>query len=619
MKKGLIFGLFLIFLATGAFGLGVELTSPVNNAVYVDSNTVIFKCKATGEDLRFIELYNNVNVWGKKAEVSNPASNTDVTFSIKNVSNGDFIWNCKVIDGIEGIKFSPANRSFSVNLAPNNAPTYKGGLSSQSWNINTEKKNAFDLDDYFSDLEGDRLTYSVTGNDNIGVNIDMNGLASFSPPTNWFGTERIYFSANDGKSNANSDVINLTVIKTTNPPSPGTNTAPTIEKIPDQNMSLENDSWYLDLGNYGKDSEDSSSKLTWTVNGVNTDLIKIDIDNLLKRAKFTTQGKEGADTVTFFVSDSQGLNASQSLKVSLYKINSENPEFNEITTKEPDTNFYIESVTPSQKDVLVRENEIKIFKIETSRKGDVEWYLDGQILGETRNYFSFNSNFEGDYNLTVYVSDLDNVLSNSWTVVVKKNEEQEPEIITAAAEPICGNNIIEGSEDCSTCPSDVKCGDKQKCENNICVNKGFFDSFAGITGSVTGGLNNNVTKTTGYTVLGLCGLLFISILTIRRRNKIKYARLTRLEEEEGFFKGIQRKLRERYEKKQERKEQRISLKNLESKSKEDILSNAPSSLSIAINFIKDSTNQGHSKSVIKRALREKGWGRLQIWRAFKKI
>ena len=211
MRRGAIFTLVLIFLviflATGVYGLSVELTSPVNNAVYVDSNNVVFKCKATGEDLRFIELYTNVNGWGKKAESFNPASNTDVSFTLKNVSNGDFIWNCKAIDGTEGIKFSASNRSFSINLAPNNAPTYKGGLPSQSWNMNSDKKNVFDLDDYFTDAENDKLSYSVTGNDNIGVNIDINGVVSFSPPTNWFGTERIYFSANDRKSRDRKSVV----------------------------------------------------------------------------------------------------------------------------------------------------------------------------------------------------------------------------------------------------------------------------------------------------------------------------------------------------------------------------------------------------------------------------
>lgn len=624
MKRGFIFGLVLIFLATGVFGLSVELVSPVNNAVYVDSNTVVFKCKATGEDLRFLELYTNINGWGKKAEASNPASNTEVTFSIKNITNGDFLWNCKVIDGVEGIKFSSNNRSFSVNLAPNSAPVYKGGLGPQSWNMNSERRNAFDLDDYFSDADGNKLTYSVTGNDNINVNMDAGNVVSFSPPSNWFGTERIYFTANDGKDSVNSDVINLTVIKTTTPPSTGgqpgnTNTAPTIEgKIPDQNMSSEN-SWYLDLGNYGKDNEDSSSKLNWAVEGVSNDVVKVDIDNTLKRTRFNPQGI-GTDTITFIVTDSGGLNASQSVKVSVYGKQIQKNEIEELLkeVEQPDSGFVITSVSPSEKNVIIDENEIKVFKIETSRGGDVEWYLDGELLGETKEYFSFNSNQVGNYNLTVYVSDLDRILSNSWKIMVKKKEITSVEVTNVQEQlPICGNNLIDVNETCSSCPSDVVCKEREICENDVCAEK---KGLLSITGSVVGNLSDDV-KNIGYGILGVLGVSIISVLVIRRKNRLKYSRVGRLEldeEKEGLIKKLQRRLREYDQKRKERKEQKKSLKNQEFKVKQDIVQIAPSSLSL-ITFIKDSVVQGHSKRDIKKALKEKGWGRLQIWKAFRKI
>ena len=58
---------------------------------------------------------------------------------------------------------------------------------------------------------------------------------------------------------------------------------------------------------------------------------------------------------------------------------------------------------------------------------------------------------------------------------------------------------------------------------------------------------------------------------------------------------------------------------MESKTKEAVLKVTPSSLAIAVTFVKESIAQGNPKSVIKKALREKGWSRFQIWRAFKKI
>ena len=621
MKKSLLLFLFLVVLSTGVFGLSVELTFPVNNAVYVDSNNVIFKCKAIGEDLRFIELYNNVNGWSKKGEIANPSSNTDVTFSVQNINNGDYIWNCKAIDGSEGVKFSSNNRSFSVNLAPNNPPTYKGGILSQTWNMNTERRNAFDLDDFFTDLEGNRLSYSVNGNDNVIVTIDTSNVVSFSQPSNWFGTERVYFTANDGKGSVNSNVINLTVKTSTSQPDQNTNNAPTIDKIPDQNVSLDMTTWYLDLGNYGRDTEDSSSKLNWFVDGVNTDLVKVDIDNVLKRAKFTSQGKEGTDTITFTVSDSGGLNASQSLKVVIYgAVNRD--EFNNFEgllggiEKIDDPGFFVKAIIPVEKDVFIKTNEIKVFKLETTRKGDVQWYLDGELLGETRNSFSFNSNQEKEYNLSVYVTDLEETIFHSWKIIVKN---EEPIVIATQAEPtpaVCGNGIIEGGENCLNC-DDAKCKDNEKCENELCVeNRGLFSITGGVVRDL--GLNKDVLKKTGYGVLGVLLFLAFSIVVVRRKNKAKYTHLTKLEEEEGFLKRVQKRLRAWDQRRVERKEQRVSLKNQESRNKEEIVKTAPSTLSI-IGFIKDSVAQGHSRGVIKRALKEKGWSRLQIWRAFRKI
>ncbi|MEK6937190.1 MAG: hypothetical protein AABW58_03915 [Nanoarchaeota archaeon] len=621
MKKSLLLFLFLVVLSTGVFGLSVELTFPVNNAVYVDSNNVIFKCKAIGEDLRFIELYTNVNGWSKKGEIANPSSNTDVTFSVQNINNGDYIWNCKAIDGSEGVKFSSNNRSFSVNLAPNNPPTYKGGILSQTWNMNTERRNAFDLDDFFTDLEGNRLSYSVNGNDNVIVTIDTSNVVSFSQPSNWFGTERVYFTANDGKGSVNSNVINLTVKTSTSQPDQNTNNAPTIDKIPDQNVSLDMTTWYLDLGNYGRDTEDSSSKLNWFVDGVNTDLVKVDIDNVLKRAKFTSQGKEGTDTITFTVSDSGGLNASQSLKVVIYgAVNRD--EFNNFEgllggiEKIDDPGFFVKAIIPVEKDVFIKTNEIKVFKLETTRKGDVQWYLDGELLGETRNSFSFNSNQEKEYNLSVYVTDLEETIFHSWKIIVKN---EEPIVIATQAEPtpaVCGNGIIEGGENCLNC-DDAKCKDNEKCENELCVeNRGLFSITGGVVRDL--GLNKDVLKKTGYGVLGVLLFLAFSIVVVRRKNKAKYTHLTKLEEEEGFLKRVQKRLRAWDQRRVERKEQRVSLKNQESRNKEEIVKTAPSTLSI-IGFIKDSVAQGHSRGVIKRALKEKGWSRLQIWRAFRKI
>jgi len=105
-------------------------------------------------------------------------------------------------------------------LILNNPPVYPKTVNSYiqniSWDKNTAKNNAFDLDDYFYDPDNDTLTYYIAGNLNIQVNIDpITHLVSFSQPNNWFGVEKVTFIANDGKSSIISNKITLTVLDLT--------------------------------------------------------------------------------------------------------------------------------------------------------------------------------------------------------------------------------------------------------------------------------------------------------------------------------------------------------------------------------------------------------------------
>lgn len=611
MKRSLIFVLFILILLMQVSALTIDLVSPVNNAIYVDSNAVVFKCKATGDDLRFIELYTNVNSWSKKAEVSNPQNNAEVAFSIKNITNGDYLWNCKVIDGTEGIKFSSSNRSFSVNKAPNNAPTYNGGLTSQSWNMNAQKNNVFDLDDFFSDQDGNVLTYTVSGNANINVNINANNQVSFSEPSNWFGTEKIKFTASDGGLTADSSYINLTVIKTdTQGGSSSSNTAPIIEnKIPDQNKSTTVDSWLLDLTGHAKDNEDSESKLNWYVYDVNSDLLKVEIDNVNKRVKFTANKKAGTDTITFTVTDSGGLNASQNIKVNIIDTQEKTSDNTEFANSE--SNLTIEKYSPIDQEVVIETNKITVFDVETNIKGDVEWYLDNELTPETKNSFSFNSIEESTHNLTVYVTDLDKTVSRTWDITVKKPKEVN--LAVNNPKPICGNNIKEEGEDCSTCTSDVKCSDSQVCNKGVCEErKSLF--------SITGDAIKNIKPTkTGLYILVIIVVIFLgSIVVIRRRNKEKHSHLEQFSHKEGLIKRLQKRLRRMYFEKRQKRINKINLKKLEHSKIEEITNIAPSILSIS-SFVKESMEKGHNKRQIKRALRKRGWSRIQIWKAFRRL
>jgi hypothetical protein len=71
------------------------------------------------------------------------------------------------------------------------------------------------LQEIFTDMDGDPLTYSASGYHNIQVDIGQsNGTIRLLPAENWYGTEYITFSANDSDSQVETTI--KTVVKPTN-------------------------------------------------------------------------------------------------------------------------------------------------------------------------------------------------------------------------------------------------------------------------------------------------------------------------------------------------------------------------------------------------------------------
>jgi len=114
------------------------------------------------------------------------------------------------------------NTSAASNASSNTCPTTTS-LPSQAWIQNTSKNNAFDLDDYFSDVDNNTLTFNYTGNENITVTINpTTHNVSFNQPEDFTGLEYVIFTANDGNCTTSSNNVTLVVY-----PSNGTGTSTT--------------------------------------------------------------------------------------------------------------------------------------------------------------------------------------------------------------------------------------------------------------------------------------------------------------------------------------------------------------------------------------------------------
>jgi len=141
-----------------------------------------------------------------------------------------------VNDGMGG---SVSSNTFTVIVNPvNDAPMLISDINNYSWSEDSSLDNEFDLNDYFMDVEGDELIYSVDGNLDINVDI-INGSVSFSQPMDWNGIEYVRFLADDGNLSTYSNEITLTVNNV--------NENPVIKGIEDIEIEEDADEYLIEL------------------------------------------------------------------------------------------------------------------------------------------------------------------------------------------------------------------------------------------------------------------------------------------------------------------------------------------------------------------------------------
>jgi len=109
----------------------------------------------------------------------------------------------------------------------NDAPFFSGNIEDIEWDEDTDLVDELNLDDYFSDYEGDDLSYWVydTSIDDYIQTVINDNLVSFYSDENWNGWDWGIFNATDGEFSVNSNNVSLTVL--------GVNDAPVLDEILD--------------------------------------------------------------------------------------------------------------------------------------------------------------------------------------------------------------------------------------------------------------------------------------------------------------------------------------------------------------------------------------------------
>lgn len=97
---------------------------------------------------------------------------------------------------------------------PNNAPSLSG-LPDNTTDEDTNQTDIFDLDDYFSDADGDTPTYQVeSNNQSANVSVTINGTTntvSYTLAANWYGVASVIVNVTDGYGGEDNDTFLITI------------------------------------------------------------------------------------------------------------------------------------------------------------------------------------------------------------------------------------------------------------------------------------------------------------------------------------------------------------------------------------------------------------------------
>ncbi|MDD4860838.1 MAG: toxin TcdB middle/N-terminal domain-containing protein, partial [Smithellaceae bacterium] len=312
----------------------------------------------------------------------------------------------------DGLGESCVGRAQSANLIlesgyittiKSNPPVLTQAIPNQNWQENEVKTCALDLDDYFLSFDGNVLNCSVSGNQNIVVQIDpATHEVSFSQAQGWFGTERTVFKAEDMEGNSvNSNEVILQV--------EGVDNVPVLDFIPDI---------YAD--------ENQEVVITPHATDLDNDEIVYAFST-----PFDAQGRWQTDyddaglyVVTVRATDATGLVANQDVKVNVSNVN-----------RPP--------VLSTLADIAVQEGQlVSVIPQATDADGDAISYYFSSPLDTTGKWLTGYDD-AGSYSYSVTASDgIDTVAENGSIVIGNVNRPPGVDLTLSAYTVNMGEDII---------------------------------------------------------------------------------------------------------------------------------------------------------------------------------
>lgn len=176
-----------------------------------------------------------------------------------------------------------------------------------------EQFQTLDLNASVDDVDNtdQEMTWTYTGNTDLGIGI-VNGIATITIPNpNWNGFETITFTAKDPGLESASGAATFTVN--------AENDQPVVTDIPDQQFAEGTAFNPVNLDGFVSDEESPDNKISWTYAG-NSELI-VNITNRIATITAPNENWNGTETITFTAYDEGGLTDSDDAVFTLTPVN----------------------------------------------------------------------------------------------------------------------------------------------------------------------------------------------------------------------------------------------------------------------------------------------------------
>jgi hypothetical protein len=210
--------------------------------------------------------------------------------------------------------------TFTV-VSVNDAPTVVSPIVDQNLGEDFGTVQVADLDDVFSDLDGDELTFSATSGGNVDPSIDGENVLSLTSTLNYNGMDTVLVTANDNVTRASvTDTVLVTVAMV--------NDAPVVSGLPDV-IITEDGTANLSLDDYVSDVDDNISDLIWSSTVLSAQVIEVGLGDLqvtIDPSSHVATFSLSADTVGLFevefvATDTSGASGRDTLEVSVDAVN----------------------------------------------------------------------------------------------------------------------------------------------------------------------------------------------------------------------------------------------------------------------------------------------------------